>query len=174
MLIVMAGLPGTGKTALAERIAERLDAVLLNKDAIRARLFDVVEYNREQDDAVLATMYEQARSHIARGRAVIIDGRTFSRAYQLRDLFAAAAAMGESPWIIECIAANDVVKERLDRDAAAGTHPAGNRNFALYQEVKRRADPLTVPRLTLDTGSLSLDDCLTRALVWLNESSPSV
>ena len=39
VLIAMAGLPGCGKTALAQRLAERLKAVVLDKDTIRAALF---------------------------------------------------------------------------------------------------------------------------------------
>ena len=49
VFIVMAGLPGTGKSTIARELEKRLHAVVLNKDAIRAELFpgDAVNYSRE-------------------------------------------------------------------------------------------------------------------------------
>jgi len=166
MLIAMAGLPGTGKSTLAARIAERIGGAVLNKDDVRAELFPVVEYSREQDDAAVAWMYSEAARRIAM-QPVIIDGRTFSKAYQVRDLFEAAAEMGVEPRIIECVAPDEVVKLRLERDLACGLHPAKNRTFEMYLDVKRRAEPLTVPRLTLDSGATPLDECVECALAFL-------
>lgn len=169
MLIAMAGLPGTGKSTLAAKLAERLGGVVLNKDAVRAELFPLVEYSREQDDATLEWMYAEAAKLIVK-QSVIIDGRTFSKGYQIRDLFAAAARMGTLPRIIECIASDDVVKLRLERDLASGIHPAKNRTFEMYRQVKASAEPLTVPRLTLDMGATALEDCVERVMVFLNEA----
>ena len=167
VLIAMAGLPGTGKSTLASRLAAELGGVMLCKDVVRAELFAAVDYSREQDNAAVAAMYAKARDIV--GRPVIIDGRTFSKAYQVRDLFAAAEVMGESPRIIECVCSDEVVRERIERDRKSDTHPAGNRDFELYLKVKSHAEPLTVPRLVLDTGTLSLDECVAKALAYLHE-----
>ena len=68
MLIVMAGLPGTGKSTLAGRLAAELGGVVLNKDAVRALLFPppVLDYSREQDDLVMQAIYAAA-ANILRG-----------------------------------------------------------------------------------------------------------
>ena len=163
MLIAMAGLPGTGKSTLAVRIAERIGGLVLNKDMVRAELFPVVDYSREQDDAAVAWMYGEAAWRIAE-QPVIIDGRTFSKSYQVRDLLEAAARMGVESRIIECVASDDAVKVRLERDLAAGLHPAKNRTFEMYSEVKGKAEPLSVPRLTLDTGTTSMEVCVEQVL----------
>jgi predicted kinase len=163
LLIAMAGLPGTGKSTLAARLAERLGGIVLNKDAVRATLFPLVNYTREQDDAAVAWMYEEAARRIVY-QPVIIDGRTFSKAYQVRDLFEASARMRVDPRIIECVVSDDVVKSRLELDLDTGTHPAKNRTFEMYLQVKRAAEPLTFPRLTLDTSVMPLDECLRRAM----------
>lgn len=170
MLIAMAGLPGTGKSTLAGRLAAELGGVVLSKDVVRAALFPppVLDYSREQDDIALDAIYHAAEHILASSRRpVIIDGRTFSKAYQVRDLFAAADRMDTSPKIIECVCSDEVVRERLERDHAAGTHPAGNRTFEMYLGVKARAEPLSVPRLVLDTGRLSVEECVARAIEYL-------
>jgi predicted kinase len=171
VLIAMAGLPGTGKSTLAARLAAALGGVVLSKDVVRAALFPppALDYSREQDDITLAAICAAARRILTspRGCPVVIDGRTFSRAYQIHDLFAAAEAIGVTPRVIECVCADDVVRERLEHDRAVGSHPAGNRTFEMYPDVKARAVPITVPRLVLDTGALSPGDCVTQALAYL-------
>ena len=59
----------------------------------------------------------------------------------------------DSPEAVEALMQ---ARERIERDA----HPAGNRTFAMYRELKARAEPLTVPRHVLDTGKLSLEECV--------------
>ena len=94
MIVLLAGLPGTGKSTLALGLAERLNAAILSKDAIRHALFAPpdVEYSTSQDDLVLRIMLEAAtwllRKHPA--RILFLDGRTFSRRYQI-DLVLKAA-----------------------------------------------------------------------------------
>lgn len=171
MLVALAGLPGTGKSALARRLAAELAGVVLSKDAVRAELFPppVLDYTTEQDDLTMAAVYSAA-AYIRRAfpaTPVILDGRTFLRAYQVRALLALGESVGEPPRVIECVCADELVKERLDRDLAAGTHPARNRTFDLYLAVKARAEPLTVPHLTLDTGTTPPDECARRALAYL-------
>src|SRR5262249_29529025 len=109
--------------------------VVLGKDPVRAALFPgpALDYSHEQDDLCMAAVYEAAR-YILRTSStpVIIDGRTFLRACQVRDLLALAAAVGYLLRLIECVCADEVARERLARDQAQGTHPAGNRTYALY------------------------------------------
>lgn len=172
MLVVMAGLPGTGKSTLAGRLAADLAGVVLSKDAVRAALFPrpVLDYSAEQDDIAMGAIYAAAGHVLAGdpGRAVILDGRTFSKAAQVATVQTFAESVGQSARVIECVSADEVVRARLEADAAAGTHPAGNRTFELYQQVKARAEPLTVPRLTLDTGAVALDECVRLARVFLS------
>jgi predicted kinase len=62
ILVVMMGLPGSGKSALARRIAPVLPAVILDKDAVRAALFPPaeIEYSLQQDDFCVEIMLQTA------------------------------------------------------------------------------------------------------------------
>src|ERR1700704_3010168 len=87
MIVLMAGLPGTGKTALARELAHRTKGALLSKDEIRAALFspEDIEYSVKQDDFVMEIMLEASRFLLrnAPARTIFLDGRTFSRRYQI-------------------------------------------------------------------------------------------
>jgi adenylylsulfate kinase len=174
MLIAMAGLPGAGKSTIAARLTEELGAVVLNKDTVRAALFPlpVLDYSAEQDDISMDAIYHAAASILKASsrRTVILDGRTFLRAKQVDDLLRLAAAVGESTRIIECVCDDTVAKLRLEKDQSQGGHPAANRTFALYQQLKESAQPMTLPRLVLDTGRLSVENCVQQALDYLQRA----
>src|SRR5271169_2362760 len=86
MVVIMAGLPGTGKSTVARSLAERLPGTVLDKDTIRAALFAPahVEYSRVQDDFCQKIMLQTAAYLLGRNLSpyVLLDGRTFSRRYQ--------------------------------------------------------------------------------------------
>jgi len=92
---------------------------------------------------------------------VILAGGTYSNTLAL------ASSLGVVPRVIECMCDDEVARERLERDQARGGHPAGNRTFALYQALKAGAMPLTMPRLVLDTGRLTVEQCLEMTLDYL-------
>ena len=98
-------------------------------------------------------------------RVVILDGRTFRKAAQVADLLALARKVQQEPIVIECVCDAAVARERLDRDAVAGNHPAGNRTGELHERIRATAEPLTIPRLVLDTGRDTPDACLPHAAV---------
>jgi adenylylsulfate kinase len=100
-------------------------------------------------------------------RPVLIDGRTFLQPYQVRDFIALADSRKEPPRIIECVCADEVARKRLEADLDSGTHPARDRTFDRYLEVKGKAEPITIPRLVLDTGAVPLEECVRRCLGYL-------
>src|SRR5262245_43656520 len=98
----------------------------------------VLDYSAAQDDAAMSAVFSAARLLLASdpGRVVVLDGRTFRKAVQVADLLALGREIGQEPVVIECVCDDAIARERLDRDAAARSHLAGNRSSALYAIVK--------------------------------------
>lgn len=171
MLVMMAGLPGTGKSALSHALVECCGGIVLDKDVIRAALFAPaqIEYSREQDDFCQQLMLETGEYLLARNsrQRIFLDGRPFSRSYQRRQVETAAARLRTPLAIIECVCDQATALARLQADAQTGAHAAANRNAALYAQVKSDFEPLSEPRLTLDTGQ-SLSECVCQAQAYLD------
>jgi predicted kinase len=164
MIILMAGLPGSGKSSIARELSACLNGTILSKDIIRHTLFESrdVEYSTEQDDFCMDVMLETAAYILRRhaDRTVILDGRTFSKRYQIERVIKFTERL-QQPWrIFECICSDDTARRRLD---AQQDHPAGNRDFDLYLRVKSDFEEIRFPKTLLDTDQ-PLEQGVQRAL----------
>ncbi len=154
MIVLMAGLPGSGKSTLALELAARTSGIVLGKDQIRSALFSKdVEYSAEQDDFCQQVMIAAA-GYILRknpARTVFFDGRTFSRRAHIDQVVRAAEAL-QQPWrILLCVCRDESARQRLEEQAAKGEHPARNRDYQLYLDVKARFEEITLPKTIIDT-----------------------
>jgi len=174
MIILMAGLPGTGKTTLARELAARTSGRVLSKDEFRHAIFspEEVEYSSRQDDFCLQLMLETAGYFLSRdpARMISLDGRPFSRRYQIENVLAAAASLHQSWKILECVCSEETARRRLEADAAGSAHPAGNRDYQLYLKVKDRFEAITHPKTVISTDQ-PLVVCIQQALAGIAPTS---
>jgi predicted kinase len=172
MLVAMAGLPGTGKSTLAQNLAGACSGVVLNKDLIRAALFPMalIEYSTRQDDFCMSILFHVAAYMLQNDPSlyVILDGRTFSRTYQVEALDQFAEKLKEPLKIIECICSDETVQKRLEEKVTVGAkHLAGNRDYQLYLTMKARFEPIREPKLLVNTDE-DLAHCLALCLDYVS------
>lgn len=166
--VLMAGLPGTGKSTLANALAQGSGGVVLSKDTVRAAIFagPLTDYSREQDDLCFDMVLKAANYLATRDRAqfIFLDGRTFSHCEQIEEAIHAAESTGCTWKILHAACPDCIAEARIIRDAA--NHPAANRTVEMYREIKARFEPISRSHEEIDT-SQPLEICVQRAMKYL-------
>jgi predicted kinase len=107
-LVIITGLPGTGKTTLAAGLARRHGVPLICKDTIKEPLMDVLGADacrsRELSNASFAVMFSLARELLALGDSLILEGNFRSGEHETALL---AALPPDSPNIIQVLCRAD-------------------------------------------------------------------
>jgi len=150
MLIILTGLPGTGKSTVAAALARELGAVVLSTDRIRAERRGEPGFSPAEKGGVYERMFARAERGLQGGRSLILDGTFYLR--RLREAGAEAGRRaGVTVFVIEVISPVPIVKRRMERRLrrARGPRPAG---FEVHRFVRRSYEPVRGRHFTVDTA----------------------
>ena len=129
-LVVVGGLPGTGKSALAGAVAGRLGFTVLNSDRIRKELAGLPAeastrapygggiYTGEWTERTYAELLHRAAVLLAHGESVIADA-SFASARQRAAAVAAAAGVSADLVQLRCTASRDLAARRMSARTGA-------------------------------------------------------
>jgi predicted kinase len=175
MFVIMAGLPGTGKSTIARELKRQLPAVCFDKDEVRAVLSSPTDsdYSSQQNDVCIEVILLAAEYILAKdpSRHVILDGRPFSRRRDLERVTNWADGLGVKWLVIECVCSEANACERIERDSSM--HPAHDRNIDLYRRVKESFEPIDMTRLTVDTDQ-GVDEFLRKCVEYVLHATPAI
>jgi predicted kinase len=167
VLIVMAGLPGTGKSAVAEGLARAIGAPVISVDPIEAALWRA-GIARDQPTGLAAYVVAEAiaSSSLAVGQTVIVDA--VNAAEPAREQWRALAGLHGLPLrFVETICSDtELHRSRLEtrrRDIDGFREPT-------WDDVLRRREEYegwTEERLVLDTCA-PLGDCISDAVRYVS------
>ncbi|GAB7094753.1 AAA family ATPase [Halolamina litorea] len=140
MLVLVCGLPGTGKSTVAERVAEVLPARRLRTDVIRKELFPEPTYAAEESAAVYDELLARAREGLDAGDHVVLDA-TFRR----RELRQRAATVAEETGVefrrVRVTCEESVVRDRI-HERQTEEDDESDADFAIYTQLKDEFEPI--------------------------------
>lgn len=175
-LVLVGGLPGTGKSTLAHGIAARAGWAVLRSDVVRKELVGAPPetrlgaayragiYSAEHTAATYRELLARASHLLARGESVVIDASWTDPAW--RDAAASVAADTASELAtLCCVAPADVAAARMVRRAATAVADASDATPDIAAAMARDAPPWP-DATTIDTaGSPEASlQCALRAL----------
>ena len=150
-VVVVCGLPGAGKTTVAERVTDRLDATRLRTDVVRKELFPDPEYTDEESAAVYDELFARARRLVADCDPVVLDATFSERAN--RERARALSATLDVPFdLVEVVCAQSVVEERIRRR----TDDESDADVEVHRMFRDLFDPIEGEHVVVDnSGALA-------------------
>ncbi|MCY4057633.1 MAG: AAA family ATPase [Gammaproteobacteria bacterium] len=154
LLVVLGGLPGAGKSTLANALAERLGVMHLRIDTIEQAMRDAGQTVAGPEGYLVAR--EVARANLRLGLPVIIDAVN-PIAYTRKLWQEMSAATGARLVEIELVCGDSA--EHRHRVESRTVDIDGLRLPTWQDVLEREYEPWTTAH-AIDTGGRSVDDCL--------------
>lgn len=145
-LMIVCGLPGSGKSTAARILTDRTGSILLRSDLIRKELFPSPEYTSAERESVYVEMFDQAGDWLSKNNSVILDA-TFSK-QRHREVAARLARQFHVDFLIIEITCTDARKiaDRL----GSRTNDISSADIEVYQREKNMFEPIVAPHLSVD------------------------
>lgn len=178
VVILTAGLSGTGKTSVARALAAEFGLRVVSSDAVRASLFGEdkkpSDYGKEAYDArasrrTYQKMLEKGMELFGRTGGVILDA-TFQRAEDRETVRNEAEKIGAECFLIECRSPEETVRRRIRQrqEKKDGLSDAG---WEIYERQKAEFEPVAgrpEKHLAIDTEK-DLPAIRDEAARWLRD-----
>lgn len=177
-LLLMVGLPGSGKSSLVRGVQELLPSFVISTDWVRRFMRQRPTYTPAEMMYVYEVCHQIIGRRLERGQRVIFDGSNYQAARRER-LFATARRYDAPVAVCHVQAATDVVRQRLLMRSAGQRHNGdlSDADWAVYQWMVQAQEPIVVPHITLDTtGTPAAELAQQLSDYWLSveaEWSPS-
>lgn len=152
------GLPGSGKSYFASRLAQKINAEYLISDKIRKELFPVRTYSESEKNAVYKALLEKMQEATDKGKDVVVDATFYKN--EIRDKF--ISNIKGKVYFIEVWADEEIIRERLKKKRLYS-----EADFKVYQFIKQQWEPLKQPHLKLKSANDNINDRLQKALNYL-------
>ena len=161
LLILVMGLPGSGKSYFSEHLAEKMNALYLSSDRVRAEMKLMGKYDEESKQKVYDRLEELAREALQNGEAVLVDA-TFHKKKRRVQFAALARETGARLKIIRIEADEALIRERLQK-----ARKESEADLSVYQKLKKEFEQVEPGHLCLPSGRDNLAEMLRRAEDYL-------
>jgi len=166
MIVIVTGLPGSGKSFFAERLAAELDAPYINSDRVRLTLPGSGKYSYEQKLTVYKAMLAQTAQILEENKSVVVDATFYH--HTMREMFIRLAQGYNVPIrFIEIVANETVIRERLNKPRRYSAA-----NYTVYEQVRDEFEPIVTPHLTVESTDGNLDSMLETAKHYIRTVQP--
>lgn len=162
-LIVLAGLPGSGKTTIARELARRIGAVWLRIDTIETAIADV---DTPVEGAGYQAAYALARDNLRLGLDVV--GDSVNPWMETRDAWRAAGLDAGAQVTEVEIVCRDTVEHRR-RVETRETDIPGLTPPTWREVVERDYRPWSRERVVVDTAGRDVEACVAKVLAGLQD-----
>lgn len=158
--VVVFGLPGSGKSYFAARLAQVIHASYISSDELRMQVHTERTYTEKEKLSIYNTMLLKMQEGAGNGENVVLDATFFKQG--IRQMFINAVP-DSSPIIFIEVQAN----EPLTRKRLSYKRPYSDADFEVYEKVKAAWEPMTDPHLILQSTDDNINEMLQEATDYI-------
>ncbi len=149
-LIVMCGLPGTGKSHVSKRLSEKIPLTIIESDRIRKDLFPSPSYTVTENACLFSVCHSVIRSLLGEGKTLIFDA-TNLRERSRNTLRGIARQCSADRLVLNVVAPSSLVKERLKRrmQEKKGYSDA---DWSVYTRMRKAQEKIKERHFVIDTS----------------------
>lgn len=152
LVVALMGLPGAGKSTIAQALVERLALRRVCRDRIRAEMFPQCDYSFIEKRAAFRAVLLAVEINGVLGHSSVVDGMTFARREDRERLAGVSHAHGFDLLWLHADCAPAVARTRIRLDRRYATHPARDRDPALVDAVVGRFEALPEGVVRIDAN----------------------
>lgn len=151
-LVVVSGLPGTGKSFFCRKLGERLPFVILASDALRKVLFPCPRYDKDENKRFFAACHALVEELLGKGVPVIFDATNLLERH--REYLYHIADKTGAKLILVCVEAPpEVVQQRLlARERGVDLQDDSQAGWDVYQRMKTQKEKISRNYFVVDTS----------------------
>lgn len=161
MIIIVFGLPGSGKSYFSNRLARHLDAYYISSDILRKRIIRNPSYSEQEKILVYEDMQEAMFDHLHTRKHLVLDG-TFYKAAIRNSFINEAEKLNKDILFIEVAADEALIKKRLQ-----SARNDSDANFDTYKKIKHEFEPFEKEHLVLKSTNSNIEQMLARAVTYI-------
>ncbi len=170
-LLILVGLPGTGKSSVVESMQKFFPSVCISTDGIRGYVRQNPVYTAAEMALVYEVCYSLIEDRLRKGQRVIFDASNSLQSR--RDYLAALAKRCGAPMTICSVqAAQDAIEQRLYQriNGARRKTDRSDADWTVYKWMVETQEPVVGPHLIVDTTSTPSEILAKRLASYWQES----
>lgn len=151
-LIVVSGLPGTGKSFFCRKLAQELRFPILASDALRKALFPIPHYDERENKRLFSACHVLIEELLRKGIPIIFDATNLLEHHR-EYLYRAAERGGAKLILVWVDAPPEVVRQRIVA-REKGTIPQydSSAGWEVYSRMKPRREKISRNHIVVDTS----------------------
>jgi predicted kinase len=162
-LILVCGLPGSGKSFFAKKLSAELHAVCYNSDILRKELFPLKRtYSEEEKKLVYTTLLSFVEKELKEKHTVVIDATFYQNTLRI-PFYKLAEQMNCPLSVIYLYADEKVVQERT-----SVTREDSEADYNVYLRLKNLFEPIDRPFISLTSERDNIHELIQSALIQLH------
>jgi len=151
VLIVMTGLPGTGKSTFARLLAKRLPLVIVETDSLRTSLVLHPHYTRGENSRLFTACHKLIFELLDDGISVLFDATNLSKKNR-SPLYEIAGTTNTKLILVRTTAPQHVVYARLYNRSHSQIHAQQLADWNVYRRMRSGVKPISENHVIVNTS----------------------